>query len=67
MDETLFVACDKKGEADVLMVQGLCEINTGNYQAASVTSWKALQLYLKIDYLEGICDARIQLALAYLK
>lgn len=49
------------------MVQGQCEINTGNYQQASITSWKALQLYLKIEHLEGICDARIQLAMAYLK
>lgn len=49
------------------MVQGQCEMNTGNCQAASVTFWKALQLYLKIEHLEGICDARIQLALAYLK
>lgn len=62
-----FAACDKKGEADVLMVQGQCEMNTGNSEAASATFWKALQLYLKIEYKEGICDARIQLALAYLK
>lgn len=62
-----FIACDKKGEADILMVQGQCEINTGNSLAAATSFEKALLLYLKIQHIEGICDARIQLALAYLK
>lgn len=63
----LFAACDKKGEADILMVQGQCEMNTINYQAAAATFFKALRLYLQINNLEGICDARIHLALACIK
>lgn len=49
------------------MIQGLCEMEAGDANAAAESFLKVLVFHTKAKQLEGICEARIHIALAYLK
>lgn len=55
------------GEAEALMLEGLCEVQAGDSSAALRAFIKVLQLYIAAENKEGICEARIYMGLAYLK
>ncbi|KAF2882661.1 hypothetical protein ILUMI_23525 [Ignelater luminosus] len=60
-------ACDRHGEAEALMIQGLCEMEAGDASAAVESFLKVLIFHTKAGRLNGICEARIHIALAFLK
>ncbi|KAK5643682.1 hypothetical protein RI129_007527 [Pyrocoelia pectoralis] len=60
-------ACDRIGEANALMLQGICETEAGDANAAAISFENVLVLYKRCKQREGVCEARIHAALAYLK
>ncbi|XP_031339636.1 uncharacterized protein LOC116168108 [Photinus pyralis] len=60
-------ACDHIGEATALMLQGICEMEAGDADSATISFEKVLILYTRAGQSEGVCEGRIHAALAYLK
>ncbi|KAF5302913.1 hypothetical protein FQA39_LY02093 [Lamprigera yunnana] len=60
-------ACDPKGMSSSFMLQGMCEMACNDANTALITFLKAINLYKKMGDNEGVCEARIHVALAYLK
>ncbi|KAJ8948926.1 hypothetical protein NQ314_008328 [Rhamnusium bicolor] len=59
-------SCFKDGETRALLLKGICELNMSQPEIAIKSFSRAYYIQEKIGSNEGVCEARIQLAKAYL-